>query len=321
MVTPRMHTGVARRLTRYSFQILSFEENAVTFRGSIPALITPMKNGKVDENAYAKFIAWQIAQGSHGVVPVGTTGESPTVSHDEHRRLIEIAVATAGGKVPVIAGAGSNSTEEALSLTKFAKQAKADAVLSVCPYYNKPTQEGLYAHFSTIAKAVDIPVFVYNVPGRTISNIHVETLARLVRDCPNVVGVKDATADLTRPSRQREISGAGFIQLSGEDGTALGFNAHGGVGCISVTANVAPRLCSEFQEATLAGDYAKALALQDRLMPLHTALFVETNPSPVKYAVSLLGHCEPDLRLPLVQCMETTKAQVRAAMVHAGLLN
>jgi 4-hydroxy-tetrahydrodipicolinate synthase len=293
----------------------------VKFRGSLPALITPMKGGKVDEKAYAKFIAWQIAEGSHGIVPVGTTGESPTVSHEEHRRLIEIAVETAGGKVPVIAGAGSNSTEEALGLAKFAKRAKADAILSVCPYYNKPTQDGLYAHFSTIAKAVDIPVIVYNVPGRTMSNIHVETLARLAKDCPNVVGTKDATADLTRPSRQRLLSGPEFIQLSGEDGTALGFNAHGGVGCISVTANVAPRLCSEFQTATLAGDYAKALALQDRLMPLHTALFVETNPSPVKYAVSLLGICEADVRLPMVACMDSTKRQVREAMVHAGLLN
>jgi 4-hydroxy-tetrahydrodipicolinate synthase len=293
----------------------------VTFRGSFPALITPMKNGKVDEDAFRKFVAWQVKEGSHGLVPVGTTGESPTVSPEEHKRLIEICIEVAAGKVPVIAGTGSNSTAEAVEYTEFAKKAGADAALVVCPYYNKPTQDGLYAHFRAIAEAVDIPIFVYNVPGRTVSNITPETLARLARDCPNIVGTKDASADLTRPSRQRILSGEKFIQLSGEDGTALAFNAHGGVGCISVTANVAPRLCAEFQEATLAGDFAKALKLQDRLMPLHIALFVETSPAPVKYAVSLLGHCEPDVRLPLVGCSDSTKKQVRDAMVHAGLLN
>jgi 4-hydroxy-tetrahydrodipicolinate synthase len=280
-----------------------------------------MKNGKVDEDAFRKFVAWQIKEGSHGLVPVGTTGESPTVNPVEHKRLIEICVKIAAGKVPVIAGTGSNSTAEAIEYTVHAKAAGADAALVVCPYYNKPTQDGLYAHFRAIAEAVDIPIFVYNVPGRTVANISAETLARLARDCPNIVGTKDASADLTRPSRQRILSGDKFIQLSGEDGTALAFNAHGGVGCISVTANVAPRLCSEFQEATLKGDYAKALTLQDRLMPLHIALFVETSPAPIKYAVSLLGHCEPELRLPLVECTEGTKKQVRAAMVHAGLLN
>lgn len=291
------------------------------FQGSFPALITPMKNGAVDEAAYRKFVAWQIKEGTHGLVPVGTTGESPTVTPAEHKRLIEICVEEAKGKVPVIAGAGSNNTAEAIEYATHAKTAGADAALIVVPYYNKPTQDGLYAHYKAIATAVDIPIFVYNVPGRTVANISVETLDRLAKDCRNIVGTKDASADLTRPSRQRLMTGEGFIQLSGEDGTALGFNAHGGVGCISVTANVAPRLCSEFQEATLAGDYRKALKLQDRLMPLHHALFVETNPAPVKYAVSLLGHCTPEARLPMVPISENTKKMVREAMTHAGLLN
>ncbi|MBL8905634.1 MAG: 4-hydroxy-tetrahydrodipicolinate synthase [Rhizobiales bacterium] len=290
-------------------------------RGSIPALITPFRNGRVDEAALRKFISWQIAEGSHGIVPVGTTGESPTLSEEEHKLVIEIAVDEARGRVPVIAGTGSNNTEEALEYTRHAKKAGADAALIVVPYYNKPTQEGLYAHFKTIAKAVDIPIFVYNVPGRTVANITVETLARLAKDCPNIIGTKDASADLTRPSRQRLASGTEFIQLSGEDGTALAFNAHGGKGCISVTANVAPRLCAEFQDATLSGNYAKALTLQDRLMPLHVALFVETSPAPVKYAANLLGLCEADVRLPLAPIGESTRKQVRDALVHAGLLN
>ena len=290
-------------------------------KGSIPALITPMKNGRVDEDAFRKIVNWQIKEGSHGLVPVGTTGESPTVTPEEHKRVIEITVEVAAGRVPVIAGTGSNNTEEAIEYTLHAKKAKADVALIVVPYYNKPTQDGIYAHFSAIAKAVDIPILVYNVPGRTVANISVETLARLAADHTNIIGTKDASADLTRPSRQREMSGEDFIQLSGEDGTALGFNAHGGVGCISVTANVAPRLCAEFQNATLAGDYRTALKLQDRLMPLHTALFVETSPSPIKYAVSLLGYCQADIRLPLVEPSEACKKQVRAAMVHAGLLN
>ena len=290
-------------------------------RGSMPALITPMKNGKVDEKAFAKFVEWQIGQGSHGLVPVGTTGESPTVTPEEHKDLIRICVEVAAKRVPVIAGTGSNNTAEAIEYTEYAKKAGADAALVVVPYYNKPTQDGMYAHFKAIADAVDIPLIVYNVPGRTVANISVDTLARLVRDCPNVVGTKDASADLTRPSLQRAASGEGFIQLSGEDGTALGFNAHGGVGCISVTANVAPRLCADLQEATLAGDFAKALKLQDRLMPLHHAMFVETSPGPVKYAVSLLGHCEAEARLPMIAVTESTKKAVKAAMVHAGLLN
>ena len=290
-------------------------------KGSIPALITPMKNGRVDEDGFRKFVDWQIKEGSNGLVPVGTTGESPTVTPEEHKRVIEIAVEVAAGRLPVIAGTGSNNTEEAIEYTRHAKKAKADAALIVVPYYNKPTQDGIYAHFSAIARAVDIPILVYNVPGRTVANISVETLGRLAQDHANIIGTKDASADLTRPSRQRELSGEGFIQLSGEDGTALGFNAHGGVGCISVTANVAPRLCAEFQKATLDGDFRAALKLQDRLMPLHTALFVETSPAPIKYAVSLLGHCRPDIRLPLVEPSEACKKQVRAAMVHAGLLN
>ncbi len=291
------------------------------FLGSIPALITPMKNGAVDEAAFRKFIAWQIKEGSSGLVPVGTTGESPTVTPEEHKSLVEICVAEAKGKVPVIAGTGSNNTAEAIEYTAHAKKAGADAALVVVPYYNKPTQDGIYAHYRAIADAVDIPIFVYNVPGRTVASISVETLARLAHDCKNIIGTKDATADMTRPSRQRLASGETFIQLSGEDGTALGFNAHGGIGCISVTANVAPRLCAEFQKATLAGDYKKALTLQDRLMPLHHALFVETSPGPIKYAVSLLGLCEPDARLPMVPVTEATKKSVRDAMIYAGLLN
>ncbi|MEY4502020.1 MAG: hypothetical protein RIS52_1910 [Pseudomonadota bacterium] len=293
----------------------------MNIRGSIPALITPMKDGSVDESAFRKFVSWQIKEGSHGLVPVGTTGESPTLTPEEHKRVIEICIEEAKGAVPVIAGTGSNSTAEAIGYTAHAREAGADAALVVVPYYNKPTQEGLYQHYKAIAEAVDIPIFIYNVPGRSVANISAETVARLSKDFRNIVGTKDATADMTRPSRQRLMSGEGFIQLSGEDGTALGFNAHGGVGCISVTANVAPRLCADFQEATLAGDYRKALKLQDRLMPLHHALFVETSPSPVKYAASLLGLCAAETRLPMVPVTESTKKAVRDAMVHAGLLN
>ncbi len=290
-------------------------------QGSMPALITPMKDGVVDEAAFRKFVAWQIKEGSHGLVPVGTTGESPTVTPDEHKRLVSICVEEAKGKVPVIAGAGSNNTAEAIEYAMHAKKAGADAALIVVPYYNRPTQDGIYAHYKAIADAVDIPIFVYNVPGRTVANISVETLGRLSKDCRNIVGTKDASADLTRPSRQRLESGEGFIQLSGEDGTALGFNAHGGVGCISVTANVAPRLCAQLQEATLTGDFKTALKLQDRLMPLHHALFVETSPGPIKYAVSLLGLCTPEARLPMVPVQDTTRKAVRDAMIHAGILN
>jgi 4-hydroxy-tetrahydrodipicolinate synthase len=301
--------------------MVSGREKVVEIKGSITALITPMTNGSLDEAAFRQLVDWQIKEGTNGLVPVGTTGESPTLSPSEHKRVVEIAVEAAAGRVPVIAGTGSNSTVEAVDYTQHAKEAGADAALVVVPYYNKPTQEGIYAHFRCIADAIDIPIIVYNVPGRTVANISVETLARLARDCPNIVGTKDASADLTRPSKQRLLSGEKFIQLSGEDGTALGFNAHGGVGCISVTANVAPRLCAEFQEATLAGDYHKAIKLQDRLMPLHVALFIETSPSPVKFAASLLGLCRADVRLPLVGPGEGCKKQVREAMVHAGLLN
>jgi len=290
------------------------------FKGSYVALITPFRDGKVDEDAFAKLVEWQIAEGTHGLVPCGTTGESPTLSHDEHKRVVEICVEVTKKRVPVIAGAGSNNTVEAIELTRHAKSVGADAVLSVTGYYNKPTQEGLYQHFKAINDAVDIPIFLYNVPARTIVDIAVETMARLSK-LKNIVGVKDATANLARPSLQRLAMGPEFIQLSGEDGTALAFNAHGGVGCISVTANVAPALCSEFQNATLAGNFARALELQDRLMPLHHALFLEPSPSPVKYAASLLGICRDELRLPLVPVTEPTREKVRGAMRHAGLIN
>ncbi len=291
-----------------------------TLRGSFTALITPFKDGKVDEKAYQKLVDWQIKEGTNGLVPVGTTGESPTVSHEEHKRIVELCIEVANKRVPVIAGAGSNSTAEAIDLAKFARKAGADAALIVCPYYNKPTQEGLYLHFEAIAKATDIPIIVYNVPGRTITDISVATLARLVK-LPTIVGIKDATANMNRASQQRRVLGPDFIMLSGEDATALGFNAHGGRGCISVTSNVAPKLCSEFQAATLAGDYAKALKLQDRLLPLHDALFVETNPGPVKYAAAKLGLCNEEARLPLSPVTEATKKTVDEAMRFAGLLN
>jgi 4-hydroxy-tetrahydrodipicolinate synthase len=290
------------------------------FKGSHTALITPFKNAKVDDGAYAKLVDWQIKEGTQGLVPVGTTGESATLSHEEHRKVVELCIEVAKKRVPVIAGAGSNSTAEAIELAKHAKKVKADAVLVVCPYYNRPTQEGMYLHFKAIAESVDIPIIIYNVPGRTVTDISVETLARLQK-LKNIIGIKDATSNMARTSRQRQALGDKFIQLSGEDATALGFNAHGGQGAISVTSNVAPKLCSQFQEATLKGDFAAALKLQDRLMPLHDALFVETNPGPVKYAASRLGLCEPDCRLPLSPPSEATKKTVDAALRHAGLLN
>ncbi len=290
------------------------------FKGSLVALITPFRDGKVDEDAFAKLVEWQIGQGTHGLVPCGTTGESPTLSHDEHKRVVEICVEVTKKRVPVVAGAGSNNTVEAIELTRFAKKVGADAVLSVTGYYNKPSQEGIYGHFKAINDAVDIPIILYNIPGRTIVDISLETMTRLFA-LKNVVGVKDATANLARASQQRLAMGSDFIQLSGEDATALGFNAHGGVGCISVTANIAPALCAEFQSATLAGNYARALELQDRLMPLHHALFVEPSPGPVKYAASLLGICQDELRLPLVSITEPTREKVRFAMRHAGLIN
>ena len=289
------------------------------FKGSFTALITPFKGDKVDEDAFARLVEWQIKEGTHGLVPVGTTGESPTLSEDEHKKVIEICIEVARKRVPVIAGAGSNSTEEAVEYTRHAKKVGADAVLHVMPYYNKPTQEGLYLHIKAINDAVDIPIVLYNVPVRTITDMSVATMARCAK-LKNVVGVKDATANVFRVSQQRAACGEKFIQLSGEDGTALGFMAHGGHGCISVTGNVAPRLCSQFQTACLKGDYATALKLQDQLAPLHDAMFVETNPGPVKYAASLLGMSAPDARLPLAPLTEPSKKAVQAAMMHAGLL-
>ena len=290
------------------------------FKGSFVALITPFKDGKVDEEAYAKLIEWQITEGTHGLVPCGTTGESPTLSHEEHRRVIEICVEVTNKRVPVVAGAGSNNTVEAIALTAFAKKAGADAVLSVTGYYNKPTQEGQFQHFKAISDAVDIPIVIYNIPGRTVVDISVETMVRLA-ELKNVVGVKDATSNLARTSLQRHLIGPDFMQLSGEDATSLGFNAHGGVGAISVTANVAPKLCAEFQTAMLNGDFKRALEIQDLLMPLHHALFLEPNPAPAKYAASLLGLCRDELRLPLMPVTEAVQPRVRDAMRHAGLLN
>lgn len=290
------------------------------FKGSYVALITPFKDGAVDEAAFVKLVERQIEQGTHGLVPCGTTGESPTLSHDEHKRVVELCIETAGGRVPVIAGAGSNNTREAIELTAFAKKAGADAVLSVTGYYNKPSQDGIYAHFKAVNDAVDIPIILYNIPARTIVDISLETMTRL-SELKNIAGVKDATANLARVSLQRQAMGPEFCQLSGEDATALGFNAHGGTGCISVTANIAPALCASFQNAMLAGDYAKALDIQDRLMPLHHALFLDPNPAPVKYALSLLGFCANELRLPLTPARAATQETVRSAMRSAGLLN
>ncbi len=291
------------------------------FRGSNTALITPFANGGIDEQAFQELVEWQIAEGTHGLVPVGTTGESPTLDHDEHKRVVELCVEVVGGRVPVIAGTGSNSTAEAIDFTRHAKAAGADGALVVAPYYNKPTQEGLYQHYKAVAESADIPIVLYNVPGRTCSDILPETVARLFKDITNIVAIKDATADLTRPSMHRELAGEELIQLTGEDGTALGFSAHGGVGAISVTANVAPALCAEFQESCLEGNYAKALKIQDRLMPLHKALFVEASPIPVKYAAWRLGRCNAKTRLPLTPITESAAKVVDEAMRRAGLSN
>lgn len=289
------------------------------FKGSFPALVTPFKNGALDLVALKKLVEWHIEQGSHGLVPVGTTGESPTVSHDEHRLVIEEVIRVAAGRIPVIAGAGSNSTSEAIGLVQFAEAAGANAALVVTPYYNRPTQAGLIAHFTALHDASNLPIFIYNIPARSVVDMLPATMAELAK-LPRIVGVKDATANLARPSQQRAACGADFIQLSGEDATALGFNAHGGVGCISVTANVAPKLCAEFQLATLAGDYAKALEYQDRLMPLHEAIFIEPGLVGAKYGLSLLGLCEEEVRLPLIGLTDGTKARIKAAMQFAGIL-
>jgi 4-hydroxy-tetrahydrodipicolinate synthase len=290
------------------------------FRGSFTALITPFRNGSLDEKTFRDFVEWQIAEGTHGLVPVGTTGESPTLSHEEHNKIVEWCVDQARGRVPVIAGAGSNSTKEAIELSRHAEKAGADAVLVVAPYYNKPTQEGIYQHFKAVNDAIGIPIIMYNIPGRSVIDISVDTMKRLY-ELKNIAGLKDATANLARISQQREALGPDFNQLSGEDITCLGFMAHGGHGCISVTSNVAPRLCSEFQTACLKGDYASALAYQDKLAPLHMDLFVEANPAPAKYAAALLGKCADELRLPLVSLSEKNRPVVRQAMVHAGLVN
>ena len=289
------------------------------FKGSIVALVTPFRDGKVDEQAYQSLVEWQIAEGTHGLVPCGTTGESPTLDHGEHRAVVESCIKTAAGRVPVIAGTGSNSTEEAVSLSRHAKQAGADGCLVVTPYYNKPTQEGLYQHFKAVHDAADLPIILYNIPGRSVVNMSVETMARLAA-LPNIIGVKDATGDLSRIPSQRAAMGPDFIQLSGDDATALAVAAMGGHGCISVTANVAPRLCAEFQNACMAGDYAGALAIQDKLMPLHETLFVETSPAPVKYALGLIDRCANELRLPMVPVSGETEKLVAAAMRAVGVL-
>ncbi len=290
------------------------------FKGSFTALVTPFKNGGVDEEAFQQFVDWQIEQGTNGLVPVGTTGESPTLSHEEHKHVVELCIKAADGRVPVIAGAGSNSTAEAIDFTRHAKQAGADGVLVVTPYYNKPTQEGLYLHYKAINDAVDLPIIIYNIPGRSVVDMSVATMARLFK-LPNIVGVKDATADLARASQQRAAMGPEFIQLTGEDATALGFMAHGGVGAISVTSNIAPAHCAEFQTACLAGDFSRALEIQDRLMPVHDAMFVEANPGPVKYAAERLGLCGAETRLPLAPLSDAAKKTVDDALVSAGLLN
>src|SRR5215207_4969948 len=291
-------------------------------RGSLTALVTPFdKDGRFDEKAFRAFVGWQIAEGTKGLVPVGTTGESPTLSHDEHRHVVKTCIDAAKGRVPVVAGAGSNNTEEAVGLVKFAEEAGADAVLVVTPYYNKPTQRGLYAHFAAVAKATTLPVIIYNIPPRSVIDMTPETMGRLAHDFKNIAGVKDATGKVERVSEQRMTCGKDFIQLSGEDASALGFNAHGGVGCISVTSNVAPRLCAEFQAATLDNDKEKSLELQDRLMPLHKAIFIEPGLAGAKYALSRLGRVENVVRLPLTTVEQSTAEKIDLAMKQAGLIN
>jgi 4-hydroxy-tetrahydrodipicolinate synthase len=290
------------------------------FKGSYVALVTPFRNGAVDFDTLKKLVDWHVAEGTHGLVPVGTTGESPTLSHEEHGRVIEEVVKAAAGRVPVIAGAGSNNTAEGIALIRHAEKAGADAALVVTPYYNKPTQRGLIAHFTAMHDACTLPIIIYNIPGRSVVDMTPETMGELAK-LPRIVGVKDATGKIERVSQQRIACGRDFIQLSGEDATALGFNAHGGTGCISVTANVAPRLCAEFQEATLAGDFARALDYQDRLMPLHEAIFIEPGLCGAKYGLSRLGLCAEEVRSPLTTLLPETRARIDAAMRHAGLMN
>ena len=289
------------------------------FKGSFPALVTPFKDGELDLDTLKKLVEWHIDQGSHGLVPVGTTGESPTLSHREHELVIEEVVKAAAGRIPVIAGAGSNNTVEGVRLIQHAESVGADAALVVTPYYNKPTAAGLIAHFTALHDASNLPIVIYNIPGRSVIDMKPDTMGELAK-LPRIIGVKDATGDIARVSQQRAACGADFVQMSGEDATALGFNAHGGVGCISVTANVAPKLCAEFQEATLAGDYAKALEYQDQLMPLHEAIFIEPGLAGAKYGLSLLGMCSEEVRLPLFGLTDGTKAAIKAAMQHAGIL-
>jgi 4-hydroxy-tetrahydrodipicolinate synthase len=290
------------------------------FTGSMTALVTPFRDGELDEAAFRAHVNWQIENGTHGLVPVGTTGESPTLSHDEHRRVVEWCIAEAAGRVPVIAGAGSNNTREAIDLAVHAEKAGADAVLVVTPYYNKPTQEGMYRHFKAINDAIGIPIIIYNIPPRSVVDMSVETMARLF-ELRNITGVKDATGNIARVSLQRQAMGPDFNQISGEDMTALAFNAAGGTGCISVVSNVAPRLCADLQEATLAGDYAKAMTIQDRLIPLHHAIFMEPGVAGAKHGLSLLGKVKDEVRLPLIPVTPATGAAIRSAMVQAGILN
>ncbi|MEC7964695.1 MAG: 4-hydroxy-tetrahydrodipicolinate synthase [Pseudomonadota bacterium] len=289
------------------------------FKGSFPALVTPFKNGELDLETLKKLIEWHIGEGTNGFVPVGTTGESPTLTHEEHETVIEEVVKAAAGRVPVIAGAGSNNTLEGIRFMQHAEKVGADAALVVTPYYNKPTQRGLIAHFTALHDCCELPIIIYNIPGRSVIDMTPETMGELAK-LPRIIGVKDATGDIARVSQQRAACGADFVQMSGEDATALGFNAHGGVGCISVTANVAPKLCAEFQAATLAGDYAKALEYQDKLMPLHEAIFIEPGLVGAKYAMSKLGLCSEEVRLPLTGLSDSTKEALDAAMAHAGLL-
>ena len=289
-------------------------------KGSMTAIVTPFRDGAVDWAALEALVEWQIAEGSHGLVPVGTTGESPTLTHEEHEQVIEAVVRAVAGRVPVVAGAGSNSTVEAMRFLRHAERVGADAALVVTPYYNKPTQAGLIAHFSALHDCCDLPIVIYNIPGRSVVDMMPETMGELAR-LPRIIGVKDATGRIERVSLQRALCGPEFIQLSGEDATALGFNAQGGVGCISVTANVAPKLCAEFQEATLRGDYATALALHDRLMPLHTAIFLEPGVAGAKYALARLGRCTEEVRLPLVPLSDRVRVEIDAAMASAGLLD
>ncbi len=293
------------------------------FKGSIVALITPFKNNKLDEDCYISLIHHHLNSGTLGLVPAGTTGESPTLNHKEHERVIELCVKESKGKISVLAGTGSNSTEEAISLTKYAERIGANGALVVTPYYNKPTQEGLYQHFKAINDNCSIPIIIYNIPPRSVVDMSVDTMSRLF-ELKNIIGVKDATGDLNRVDQQRKKMGPDFIQLSGEDGTALEFNLRGGVGCISVTANVAPKLCAEFQEASIAKNnsnlLSKAKIINDKLMPLHKSLFIESSPSPVKYAASLLNLCSDEVRLPLVKITNETKKEVKSAMSYANLI-